>query len=184
MNTKHMPLIVAIALPITFVIILALVILLPNTQIKPSHDFIYTTATNDQYGYYDGRSQYKNTYDLKEDKITLKPLIIPTVSKDPYMTAIAYENAPPIYYYDIENQTSKEISLEEAQKLSLIKGPSSPDGYSISYSTSHEGIFELFGSNNSTSFVITKGRGSKVLNGVVGYENYYRMDLNIIGWIK
>lgn len=184
MNTKHMPLIVAITLPVIFVLILALVTLVPNMSIKPQHDFIYTIPDEKSYDYGYDLVRYKNSYDLKDGKIVLKPISSAPVPRDKALSEVVYENAPLIYYYDIQNQTSREITFKEAQELTLQKGPSSPDGYTISYDTNHEGIFELFGSENDANYVITKGKGKKTLSGIVFDEMYYRADLNIIGWIK
>ncbi len=183
MNTKHTPLIVAIALPVVFVIVLALVVLIPNMSIKPQHDFIYISPNSPGYANDFGTVQYRNTYDLKEDKIVLKPLtLVPTPDKS--FPVPVYENAPTIYYYDIEDQASREISLEEAQKLSLQKGPASPDGYTVSYDMNHEGVFEIFGSQDKSAYIISKGNGKKPLMGIVGSDMYYQAELNIIGWIK
>lgn len=189
MNNKKMPLILALVLPIVFVIVLALVILVPNMSVKPQHDFVYMVYNQNQaYDYYTyGNTLYKNTYDLKEDKIVLKPL--PLINKDNIVengTPTINEEAPKMYYYDIKNQTSRELSLKDAQQLSLQKGPSSPDGYTISYSNQYdEGIIGLFGSSDKSAYVITKGRGKKELSGITTGNVYYaRNEFDIIGWIK
>jgi hypothetical protein len=126
-------------------------------------------------------------YDLKDDKIVLKPLVISQQVREeiPKGVTITYENAPKMYYYDIHNETSREISFEEAQKLSLQKGPSSPDGYTVSHNNNYDsGFLGIFGSENRSSYVITKGKGKKILSGIVGDTLYYNSELNIIGWIK
>jgi hypothetical protein len=192
MNNKYMPLIVAITLPVVFMIVLAFVILVPNMSIKPTHNFVYTTFSEkqiyDAYAYGYGQIQYKNTYDIKNEKIILKPLIFqkPIVNPNtvPQPTFV-YEDAPKLYYYDVQAQTSREISFEEASTLTFQKGPSSPDGYIVTRDYSNStGIFDLVGSNNSTGYVITKGNGKKILSGIVADTQYYGNEVTIIGWIK
>lgn len=188
MNTKYVPLIVAITLPVVFMIVLAVVILVPNMNIKPSHDFLYTVFSEkqayDTYGY--GQVQYKNTYDIKNEKIVLKPLVFqkPIFDSGVPKPTFIYEDSPKLYYYDIETQTSREITFEEATKLTLQKGPSSPDGYIVKYDSNTSGVFDLFGSNNSTGYVIAKGNGKKILSGITIDDRYYGNEITLIGWIK
>jgi hypothetical protein len=188
MNTKYIPLIVAISLPILFMVVLALVVLLPNMNIKPQHDFLYTTFSQkqmyDAYGY--GQVQYKNMYDIKDDKLVLKPLVLQKPVSTPTFPqpTFVYEDAPKLYYYSIKEQTSQEISFDEASKLILQKGPSSPDGYTVTYDSNSSGVFDLFGSNNSTGYVITKGSGKKIISGIVTDAQYYGNEITLIGWLK
>lgn len=187
MNTKHIPLIAAIALPILFIIVLALTISLPSSRIKPEFDFVYVDVTeryNDPY-YVD--VQYKNRYVVTDGKITLSPIkLAPSPYKD---ISLSYEieivEAPTLYFYDVEENTSREISLEEAQKLSVDAGPASPDGYQIKFEYGNDGIFELFGSNDRTGYFITKGNGKKSLSGFDSSYGYYSSDdIELVGWIK
>jgi hypothetical protein len=185
MIKKHLPLIVAIALPIIFIGILAVAILLPSMKINPQHDFVYTDARErNEYPY--KVIQYKNDYVLKEGKVTLRPLnskyddITGLMKQD-----IELRDAPKLYYYSVTENTSREISLEDAQKLILVAGPSSPDGYNVKYEYNNDGIFELFGGSRDSGYVITKGAGRKNLSGMDTIENYYGgEEFLLIGWVN
>ena len=89
--------------------------------------------------------------------------------------------------YDIKNNSSHQITLEEASKYSLDPGPSSPDGYNVDYNYGHNGIFEIFGSNkNNNNYYISKGKAKKILIGLSFNQSYYYNNgaFNLIGWVK
>ncbi len=175
---KNLPLIVGISLPIIFIIIISFIVFLPNTFVKPAHNFLYQ---GESVNY----SNYRNEYGVENGQIVVKPVphINEMILKDPYF-AQSLTDLPPIYFYDVEKDSSYEISLDEARGYELSAGPSSPDGYSVIYDYSHNGIFEIFGSydNNSGYFISSSNGGKKKINGIKG--NRYYGDLKIIGWIK
>ena len=182
MNTKHLPLIVAIALPIIFIITLAITLSIPASKIKPEFNFIYTDISQEYYKNYN-MVQYKNMYDIKDKKLVLVPII--SQKEDIYnKTQIEYKNAPTLYHYDVKTNITKEVTFEEMQKNTFEVGPSSPDGYHVAYEYDNNGIFDLFGSDSQSGFYIKKENGKKLLTGIT--EGYYYGDdgFNIIGWVK
>jgi len=170
---KNLPLIIGLALPILFIIIIAIVVYLPSNFVNPQHNFIYKEQSYDSY---------RNDVVIVGDKVSLAPTNITEkgIVADPYLQVKDY---PKIYLYDFSKNASYEISLEEAQKFSVAKGPSSPDGYSIERNYNHSGIFEIFGSyeDNSGYFITSPDGAKRKLTGIQG-EYYY--DLDIIGWVK
>ncbi len=171
------------ALPLVFIIVISIVIFTPSLFIRPMHDFVYTEERGDYYN-----RQYQNTYKVENDRIALDP--IPVTTKE----VIVYENgspkkelAPKLYRYTVKTNSVRQIDFDEAKNLMLDPGPSSPDGYTISYQYGHSGIFELFGSNgNDNGYFISKGSGKKRLSGLVGdnYRYSYQGNFKLIGWIK
>lgn len=175
MNTKNLPLMVGIALPLLLIGVITLVIFGPSLSIKPAHDFIYT-SDDDYYSY---TRDYLHTYKVMDGRITLeavppKPGYAPT------------KTAPPLYLYDVQTDTVHQITFEDARGYVLDPGPSSPDGYSVSYQYGHDGIFELFGSSNEDNgYVISKGDGVKRLSGITGNGRYsYDDGFKLLGWIQ
>lgn len=170
---KNLPLIIGLALPVLFIIIIAVVVYLPTNFVNPKHNFIYKEQSYDSF---------RNDVVIVGDKLTLAPTNIAekAMVADPYYVVKDY---PKLYMYDFSKSASYEITLEEAKELSVVKGPSSPDGYSIERNNNHSGIFEIFGSyEDNSGYFITSPDGSKrKLTGIQG-EYYY--DLNIIGWVK
>lgn len=173
--TKNIPLLVGIALPIIFILIISVVIFGPSLFIKPQYNFLYSTDDS----YYRYNEAYSNKYEVKDNHLSLSPL--------PVNTGVIYkDNNPPLFLYDVKNDSTHQIDFDTAKNFTLDPGPSSPDGYSIIYKYNHEGLFELFGnSNNQDGYVVSKGNGSKALRGLSsdGY-NYYSGNFKFIGWVK
>jgi hypothetical protein len=176
---KNLPLIIGIALPILFILVISLVIFLPSMSIKPAHNFLYTNENPNNYGY---DNRYKNTYEV--DSVGHIGLISVPVRNNPYNEPIVYKgDTPPLYLYDVQADTTRQVSLDEANAMQYVRGPSSPDGYTVTYSRSNDGILEIFGSSRDEGYMITKGNGQKRLSGLQTTQYYYG-DLNLVGWVK
>lgn len=176
MQTKNLPIIIGITLPILFIVIISAVVFIPTLFVKPQYNFIYTSENSYNYN----NQIYKNTYKIDNEHIVLVPQ-----SLKPY--EISTGDAPTLYLYDVKLNTSHQISIDEAKNLSIDAGPSSPDGYAINYKTSNEGIFGLFGSNsNNNGYYVTKNNGSKRLDALAntGYSYYNNGSFKLIGWVK
>ncbi len=184
MNTKHIPLLVAIALPILFIIILAVTLFVPSSKINPEFNFLYIDSS-EQWKTSFNTFRYENTYEVENNKIVKKTIIYSKSENLMYEDKIEKKDSPSLYLYDVEENTSKIITFEDAQDLDLEQGPSSPDGYTVKFEYNSDGIFELFGSNNDAGYYITKGSGKKILSGIGSSADYYgQNDIKLIGWIK
>lgn len=171
MRNKNLPLIVGLVLPLLFIAVLSGVLFVPSVFVNPQHNFIY--AGERDYSYY--RAQY-SMYGVTNGQIVFTPAV-PEEGKP-------IGNPPKLYLYDVKSNSSHEISLDDAKKIALDPGPSSPDGYTVSYLYGHDGIFELFGSNGDRrGYFISKGAGKKRLSGI-GQDMYQRGDIQVIGWVK
>ncbi len=181
MNNKNLPIIIGIALPVIFIIAIFFIVSSPVSRVNPQYSFVYTLDGNQSYYY-----QYKNTYELSNGKIVSKSIDIP--KEDPYYKNKTLKDYPTMYIYDVKNDTSKELSLPEAQKYELVVGPSSPDGYTVEYVYGNTSLFDeilLGGSNRrNNGYYITKGYSQKKLNNIVNPYDYYGGNFRIIGWIK
>ncbi len=182
---KHIPLIIGLLLPIIFIVVMAIVVYLPSMGIKPEHNFLYTTSGASDY-YYNNRPQYTEKYDIDSAGrlTTIKEEVVVDKNRDYGYTP--KQGAPELYLYDVKAETSKQVTLEEAQKFVLERGPSSPDGYSVVYDYNNSGglMSEIVGGRSGYSgYVMSKGKAKKK---IVGLTNtyYYSQNLLIIGWIK
>lgn len=171
---KNLPLLVGIALPLVFIGLIALFVFLPTTYIKPAHDFVYASVD----GYYD--YYYVNTYNVENGQIALASSTAP-VPNPSYVQRI---QMPDLFVYNVKDNSSHKITFEEAKKYTLDPGPTSPDGYNIQYDYSHDGIFEVFGSNNNSGYFIAKDKGQKRLTGLVSDRYWGQGNFKLIGWIK
>lgn len=181
MQTKNLPIMIGIALPIVFVVIISIAVLVPSLFVKPQYNFIYTQEN--QYDYYN--HVYKNTYKIEDGHLMLQSSV--NVSEASSTGQDDMDDMPILYMYDVILNTSHQINFDEAKNFTLDTGPSSPDGYAINYKTSHEGLFGLFGSNsNNDGYYITKGNGVKKLDALAntGYSYYNNGSFKLIGWVK
>ena len=174
---KNITLLIAIAMPIIFIVIISIVVFVPPLFLKPQYNFLYTT-NND---YYDYNGRYKNSYSIKDNKLVSIPVTV--------VSGVSYkEEQMPLYIYDVKSNTTKQVSFDEVGEYVIDSGPSSPDGYIVKYDYNYGdyGIFGLFGSGRrSNGYVIAKNDNQKQLTGLTsdGYSNYY-YQFKFIGWIK
>lgn len=175
MNKQHIPIIVGIALPVIFIIAISIYIISARASIQPAHDFVYAMRSQSNYsGYY--VESIPNQYVVQNNKLTLNKVTV-----RPDVTATTYN--PDLFIYDVENDTSRKVTFDEAAALSLDAGPSSPDGYIVRYEYGHNGIFEIFGSDDSSrGYVISKGNGDKKI--AIPTADRWSDDMMFIGWIK
>jgi hypothetical protein len=177
MKKVNIPLLIGIALPIVFIIIISLVLFLPTLGIQPEHDFIYSSEGTWSSSYY----QFKNVYLVKDDRIILASAP-PTGSRD----ESSRQDKPILYKYNVKDNSVHQITYEEAQQYTLDPGPSSSDGYLVKYEYNHDGLFEIFdGGNSDQGYYIEKENAKKRLNGLSnGYPYSSEGNFKFLGWIK
>lgn len=179
---KHITLIISLAIPVCFVLVLSIIFFVRINSIKPAHNFVYIIDPVDyEYSNSGERIVYKNVYGLKDNKIISKPKNIKN-KPDEYETVI-YKEAPNLYLYDIKNNTSTIFTFDEAQKLSLTSGPSSPDGYMLNYKQQNQDFFGSFDSENRGALYIIKNSAKKELPAVAQNNSHYTT-FELIGWVK
>jgi hypothetical protein len=179
MNNKNLPIVIGIALPVIFIIAIFFVVSIPKNNASSQYSFIYAYESMDPYYH-----EYKNTYEIVNNKIVTKAL--PEPKKDSYYDRPAVRDYPILYIYDVKTDSSKEISLSDAQKYNIEPGPSSPDGYTVGYVYGHSGIFDeilLGGNRRNDGYYMTKDSSQKKVN-IAGPYSYYSGNFRIIGWIK
>jgi hypothetical protein len=175
MNKKNLPLLIGLALPIVFIVVISLVIYIPSFLVRPAHNFLYTTEdASNSYGTY-----YEHEY-----KVSDRHLVTEAVSHQSDMdTKMPHKDVPTLYLYDVHTNTSHEISPDVASTYTLDPGPASSDGYTVTYQYTSGGFF-LFESRGQSGYVISNGKGSKKLTGFSGQRYYGSQDMNFIGWVE
>ncbi|MCA9361723.1 hypothetical protein KC845_04185, partial [Candidatus Kaiserbacteria bacterium] len=83
---------------------------------------------------------------------------------------------------DTEKNVSREITLAEAEGLTLDPLITSPDGVSVSSDYSYSGDFIFFGGGSSYGYYLTKGSSKTKVN-LIENGRYYRDDVEFIGWV-
>jgi hypothetical protein len=161
-NKKRDPvLIIGILIPVVMVILVSLSIYLPRLFAKPEFSFIYTTGSS-----YDA----KYSYTIESGKL------VRTELENRYGTRDVENN---IYMYDAKGKEVKQISFEDAQKLTLDSSSKSPDGFEVVRGNGGGGVFPFFFFDSSGNQYVLRGKGATInLNLPIDYY-----DLNFLGWI-
>jgi hypothetical protein len=161
---KNATTIIAIALPIVFIVIFAVFLAVTRVDINPAHDFVYKTV---EYNY----PLYEKTPEsgdaLGSSRVMEKPELIET-----------------FYIYSVQDESSNEISTAEISALNISTNPKSSDGYIVQYDYDYSDILTIFGGENQSGYYIMKSgeetRGAKK----VKIEDHYRGSFEFVGWIE
>ncbi len=168
---KNIPLIVALSIPVSMIVLTAVSIYLPSMFAKPKIDFVYSSG---------GDYCNQNRYSVRNGKI-----IEIEIKKPPEPSSCPAAPQPRIFYYDVTRDVSREITLEEANRFFIEDTFQSRDGFEI-VTGGGDGGFFFGGSSSYGNRYLKRGGFSKKLNlngaGSTTYYNYY--DYRFLGWIK
>lgn len=171
---RNLPLVLGIALPLVFILVVLLMAYIPQRALHPAHDFLYTSNTQPYL------HAYKNAYHVEKGKLALEP-----VETNTDMKGVTVDAMPPLYRYDVQTGVVTEVSYEAAQSLTLTSGPTSPDGYFVDYRYNSSGLFDLFGGDgNSSGYYLTKGGAGKALPALSASGYRYNDAVQVIGWVQ
>ena len=164
-NRKNVPLIVALSIPVLMIALIAISIYFPALFVSPKFDFVY--STDNEYCRF-------LKYSVKVGKIIeneKQPANENNICRD--------SRDPRLYYYDVTRKISREITFEEAQKLTLDNAFQSPDGFEVVSGDRSFDVFFIGGSSYYDKY-LKKGSYSRKLN--IPHNYYY--DFRLIGWVK
>ena len=161
---RNIPMIVALSIPVLMIVLITVSIYVPALFVKPQIDFVYSTG-------WDYCDSFRFT--IQNEQIVTREL--KNVSDN--NTCRNYEE-PRIFYYDVQENTTKEMTFEEAQQLRVDKRLKSPDGFEV-VSGNHS--FDLFfdGSSYYDQY-LKKGTFSRRIK----LERKYYYNFNFLGWVK
>lgn len=173
---KHWPLAVGIGVPVVFLLGVIAFALMPRLGPKPSHD-ILLWGTGDRY--YDSP---RCSLEVEKGKVVVdgsEPYGAPT----PSLARADVPCQPPVIYrYGVGDRSLREISLEDAQKLSVDAGPTSDDGFVVGGPVYRGDLLDLFGGGRDERLGIYRD-GRKVDEVVLPQDRYYYGGPNFLAWI-
>jgi hypothetical protein len=180
---KNLPLIIGLAIPLLMIAFVAISIYVPSWFANPQYSFIYTVKDN--------YNMYGDRYFVQNGAIAKETIPYPVSTDSRYPTEKYPETKSYLYIFDIKSKTAKEISLDEAKKLSLINDLVSPDGYKLEQGTNDSGVFELFGGYDryTSKWYLRNGAMNKEIMlqfpaSVSDRYYYYNDNFQFLGWIK
>jgi hypothetical protein len=178
---KHLPLIIAFALPFIFIMVVALSVYIPNLSVKTDYSFMYAVCDRTSF------NNYCHNYLQQRYKVQDNALQVQTLTPDSYESITKEELnnqfAARLYVHNTQTNESREITLDEAKTLSLNTLSTSPDGFTIDdrYSGSID-VFPFFGSGGNRGIFLTQGSKRKKMHVVDGDQYYARF--TFLGWLQ
>ncbi len=158
-------LVLLFAVPIAITLVAAAVIYIPRLLANPSYDFVYSVCNSyqcdDKY-YADSSgtismrtSEETNSYNYRKEVATLR-------------------------YYDVETDSSRSVTLNEAQEFELDVSSKSPDGYTLS----KQGTGGSFLSDGyKEEWMLEDGLKKKKTQLGTG-DSLYSQTITLLGWVK
>ena len=158
-------LILLFAIPVGIAIFAAAVIYFPKLLANPKSDFVYSLCSS-----YDCRDSYNVDsagYVSKE-------------SADSSNLSY-YSGASTLRYYDAAGESTRSLTLAEAQRYRLDSSSKSPDGYSLVREETSSG-FLFWGDYNAGWYLKNGTKQKKVeLSSNVSYDS---RDIKFLGWVE
>jgi hypothetical protein len=183
---KNFALVLAFVLPITLIAVVALSTYLPSLFLSTNYNFIYSSCTEgtNYYPYYCNNYLQKR-YSVLNEKIIVNAIDPAQDSDKDGIPDINENYTARIFLHDTKKNESREITLEEAQMLSLNGLLTSPDGITVSSNYNRGAdFFFLFDGGSSYGYYLTKGKSRSKLNLINRDDRYYYRDnFQFIGWI-
>lgn len=167
---QNISLIIGLSIPVAMILFVAIAINAPNwfnTIEAPKYDFLYLTGQPNPYF----------TYLVKNGQVILKE---GTVAEGDTRPA---ENPVHFFIHDVAENTSREITQEEALSLRLDGSIRSADGFALE--SGRRGGWFLFGYNRDyrTRYLV-KDNYSQKLNLETQNTNYnYYWNIQFLGWL-
>ena len=185
---KNFAIVLAFALPIALIAIIALNTYLPSLFLSTNYNFIYSScAEGTNYHPYYCNDYLQKRYSAVNGKLVVNA-VDPTQDSDEDGIPDINENyIARVFLHDTKKNESREITLEEAQTLSLNGLLTSPDGVAVSsyYGKGGNNFFFIFGGGSSSyGYYLTKGKSRSKLN-LINHDNwnYYPDNFQFIGWV-
>lgn len=182
---RNFALILAFLLPITLIVLVALSTYLPSLFLSTDYNFVYTSCTDGRSYPYSCDNYLKKRYAVSNGRLTLYPIDTTEDLNGDGNPDFNGQYTDRIFLHDTQKNESREISLTEAQTLTLESLLTSPDGVTVSghYNRSGGGFFPFDGGSSSFGHYLTKGKSRSKLNLINSSDQYYyQNNFQFIGW--
>lgn len=172
--------VLALVLPVIFILIIALRSYLPSLGVKTDYDFLYASCGNgDEYAP-DCNYYLTQKYKIVNGRLVENPVQEPV--GNPYPGGmINYQSH--IFVLDTESGESREVTLAKAQELNLSELLTSPDGVTVSGEYNRGSGFFLFDGGSSYGYYLRKGNRRSEFHPATVTDRYYRNNFRFLGWI-
>ncbi len=177
---------VAFLLPLIFILIVFVTTYIPASTLQTSFNFVYATCNQGSAPYTYYCSNHLNSrYEVKNGRVIELELPNDLDSDGDGVVDNDENYRTRLFLHDTSSNISEEISLIEAQRLTLDERITSPDGVAVEGEFSGGGNFFPFVRYSSRyGYYLTQGSARQALNLINADErNYYRDDFLFLGWV-
>lgn len=185
---RNFAILLAFVLPILLIIIVVLSTYLPSLFVSTDYNFIYTSCTdsrNYSFPYY-CNDYLQQRHSVVGGKLVVNPVDITRDSNKDEVPDFGANYTARIFLHDTKKNESREITLEEAQMLTLNSLLTSPDGVTVSSNYSYGGgdFFIFGGGHSSYGYYLTEGKSRSRLNLINNTDRYYyQNNFQFLGWV-
>ena len=187
---KNFAILLAFILPLLLIVIVVLSTYLPSLFVSTDYNFIYISCGDgdNYYSYnYNCITYAQKHYSVVNNKLVLNPVdMVIDTDQDKVPDYYQTSNNARIFLHNTQNNESREITLTQAEGLSLDSLLTSPDGVTVSnsYQSGGDYFFPFGGSSSSYGYYLMKGKGKNKLNLINTSDRYYYRDnFQFIGWV-
>lgn len=174
----------AFALPIILIIAIALSVYIPSLLVFTDYNFVYATCTTGTQYPPNRCNRYLDLrFTVVDGELVVNEVDTETDLDDRY----SYNNDnynPRLFLHDTEKNESREITVSEAQSLTLSPLLTSPDGVSVSSDYERGPDLLFLDGGSSFGYFLKQGSNKKRINLIHSDSRYsYRNDFRFIGWV-
>lgn len=180
----------AFALPILFIVGVALFTYLPSLSVSTQYDFVYAVCSNESSVYRFRCDEYLNLrFDvennrLKVNQVDLEELINENSPKPKRETPENFQDYEVrLFLHDTSSNQSREITLDQAQNFKLSDLSTSPDEVTFSGDYSNSPGFLFFNTGSSYNYYLEKGGDKARLDLKTDNSRFYKNNFKFIGWV-
>lgn len=159
-KNKHLKeLLLLFSVPVGIVFVIVAFLYVPRMLANPSYDFIYCTGHTCDNQYTVSSSGEINTPEGSIGRYSYDP--------------------SSLRYFDIEDDASRPITIDDAKNYRLSAKSKSPDGYTLERHTQSGGLFSF---NYEESWSLKKGLLSKPVT-LSSNQHAYSSNTSFVGWV-
>ena len=164
-------LLIGLGIPVVMTVLIAAAVVVPRylTGIEdPRYDFLYTVGYAGEYRTYveDGRLQRE---EVNKDKAAQTSPVRPELQ---------------FFVHRVRDNTSEQLTFEEATELRLDSTAFSPDGYEIVHGRRSDFLFPMWSSRDYRTRYLRKGGRAIKLELEIGESFRYGHNMTFVGWIE
>jgi len=186
---KNFAILLAFILPIMLIAVVALSTYIPSLFLSTDYNFVYTACTEGNNYYYPYRcdNYLQRRYVVVDNKLVVNPVDMTQDLDKNGVPDFNEKYTDRIFLHDTKKNESREITLAEAQTLTLNNLVTSPDGVTVSgdYDRNGGDFFFIFGGGSSSyGYYLTKGKSKTKINLINDTDQYYyRNNFGFVGWV-